>query len=95
MPTRESNSGRRIARCWTRLTGTPVVVTMWQPQVYRRGTWHFSDRHAIRVSMTKQQVADVAEVVGAELSLGDREREVIRHALEVLNGLGLLMREAQ
>jgi hypothetical protein len=30
---------RRLARCWTKLTGTPVAVTMWQPQTWRRGTW--------------------------------------------------------
>jgi hypothetical protein len=51
-----------------------------------------SDPDAIRVSLTKQQVA---EVVGAELGVGERAREVIRQALEVLDGLGLIVREVE
>jgi hypothetical protein len=31
---------RRLARCWTKLTRTPVVITMWQPQVWRDGMWY-------------------------------------------------------
>jgi len=34
-----NDAAKRLAHGWTRLYRCGLVVTMWQPQFYERGTW--------------------------------------------------------